>query len=707
MSRYWRIAVVLLPALLLWLWAGRLQAAPPVPVGATVPRTGSVRVEIDATRGDGLLAVHLALRDLPPRERFYLKRAAPTDEIEIRELSVRSAGGAALALLDDRDRWKIEGLAAGSEPIDLDVRYLVKVGGLGRHGHQGFVGEDWATFDGRVVLAPPGVQQLAELRVHYVVPEGWKVVTPFRPDGEDYLMDAFGPAAWEALSTACVGLGRFEVTERTVGKTPLGIAIYEGWGDETRAELVRGVEVMAAYFHDKLGFDPGRPFNIVFTPSGPEDKPVFGGAWSTGACYERPRDGARNWELLGHRFAHPMNKDLPDGLAMRDARDAWFTEGWASYIEVVATEQTGLSGKDRGFSRLYNGYLRGMLNHPHWRVPLASEPHQEGELKEFQHYTAGPLVVKALDFTLRQRSGKDMEGFMKELFAKYRGFSPPVPLREELERYAGVPLDDFFALYVDAPLSIGPVWEEWLSRAEAESNGPVIASVGTMPLSEGYLHLLLREGGFDNLAQVEEFLVRVAARERELAERGVQLWPQALGDRGAAIGPTARLEMDRALLAYPMDLGPPPRSRACGGASRAEPGSLQLDFSTEGGKLLHEMQMAEERYQAARGMELKSIQLKWGTRDDRGGDEFPYSLAVRAQDPLFVMMGWNDTLTDASLEVLAGKDVVQTKEILIEPGWRNTWSTLRAKDLGDARGLLTLRVKAGERVLAERAFWRR
>jgi hypothetical protein len=703
MSRYWRIVVLLVTALLL-LWAGGLRAAPPEP--ATPGKQGSLRVEIDATRGDGLLGLRLLLDDLPRRERFYLKRAAPLDEIDIRELSVHSSDGVPLTLLEDRDRWKVEGLPAGDGPVDLDVRYLVKVGGLGRHGHQGLVGEDWATFDGRVVLGVPGVQDLAEMRVHYKVPDGWKVVTPFRKDGEDYTLDTFGPSAWEAMTTACVGLGRFEVTERTVGKTPLAVAIYEGWDDETRAELVRGVEVMAAYFHDKLGFDPGRPFNIVFTPSGPEDKPVFGGAWSTGACYERPREGARNWELLGHRFAHPMNKDLPDGLAMRDARDAWFTEGWASYIEVVATEQTGLSGKDRGFTRLYNGYLRGMLNHPDWRVPLADEPHQEGELKEFQHYTAGPLVVKALDFTLRQRSGKDMEAFMKEIFAKYRGFSPPVPLREELERFAGVPLDDFFVQYVDTPLAIGPVWPEWLTRAEPEGNGPTVASVGTMPLTEGYLHLLLREGDFDTLAQVEEFLVRVAARERELAERGVQLWPRELADRTAPIGPTARLEMDRALLAYPLDLGPPPRSKGCGG-SRSEPGSLQLDYSTDGGKLLRELQLAEERYHTARGLQLVSIRLKWGTREDRGDEQFPYSLAVRAQDPLFVMVGWHDTLADASLEVLHGKDILATKEILVEPGWKNTWSTLRSKDLGEAKGLLTIRVKAGGQILAERAFWRR
>lgn len=695
-------------ALGLLLWCGNK----PGTTAAQLPRSGSLLAEIDARpqqegRGSLELGVRLEIRGLAPRKGLYLKRAAPERELTIRDLKV-SAGGQPVSASLEGERYVLGGLSE-DKPVDLDVQYTISVGGLGRHGHQGYIGADWATFDGRVILAPSGAQDLEKLEVKYVLPEGWVAATPFRQDGDRYVVDGYGHAAWEALSTSCVGLGRLDVSEEMLGQTPIRIALYGGWPEEERQRLKSGIQRMSTYFRDTLGFDPGRPFQIVFTPPGPEERPVFGGAWSNGACYERPRDGMRNWQLLGHRFAHPLNKDLPDGISMRDARDAWFTEGWASYIEIVSTMAVGLDPDKQGFNKLYQGYLQGIERHPEYLVPLADEPKSKDKLKEFQHYTTGPLVVAMLSQTLEERSGKGLEPFMREIFASHKGFSPQVALRDELERFSGVDLDDFFAMYVDQPAPIVPVWEEWLSRPDAEGSGPVVGSVGRMNVTESYLFYLLRDGGFGSIAEIEAFLSEVARREALLQGKGDRLpWPDALSDRTSKIGSGARFQMDKALLAIPGWALPQERSSGCSGGEESHEGEpLLLDHSTEAGRLLHEMQRTEERYQDARGLLVRSIDLKWGERDDRGDATFPYSLAVRRSDPMFVMVGWNDAVSSAKLEVLDGEKVLQTKEISVEPGWRVSWSTLSQKSLGEASGLLTLRVRAGDVVLAERAFWRK
>ena len=63
----------------------------------------------------------------------------------------------------------------------------------------------------------------------------------------------------------------------------------------------------------------------------------------------RDRSGdLRAWQLLAHRLGHSINKYPPNGMSIRDRDDKWFKEGFASYIEVIATAATG-AASDEGY----------------------------------------------------------------------------------------------------------------------------------------------------------------------------------------------------------------------------------------------------------------------------------------------------------------------------------------------------------------------
>ena len=84
-------------------------------------------------------------------------------------------------------------------------------------------------------------------------------------------------------------------------------------------------------------------------------------------------------------------------MSIRDRDDDWFKEGFASYIEVIATAATGAASDEGYWNELYSSYRADTNKHPHWDYPLAKEDEAEGEATEYLHYFKAPLVAKMLD----------------------------------------------------------------------------------------------------------------------------------------------------------------------------------------------------------------------------------------------------------------------------------------------------------------------
>ena len=341
-------------------WPGK----PPVP-----------RVEIvaDFTQArEGRVPVTMRLTGVEDDEfRFQLRGSE--EEYQVHEVRFTDGRG---RTIDHEQRGIVWDLA----PFQGDVvhaHYQAQPGGIGRHGAQGGVAEDWALFDGRLYLSPKNETSLRAARFRFIRPEGWNVVSAFREEAGWYYLDMYAPENIpRLLEKSCVGVGRFEQDVRRIGEMDVRVASYAGWPDDHKQKLAESTFKIAEYFHETLGFDLRAPYSVVWAPRF-EGQRIFGGSFVNGTCFEHDVYALRGFELLAHRMGHSMNKYEPAGMSIRNTRDRWFQEGWASYIEVVVTQATGIAEVEErpSWESLHSRYKKSRYENPEWDIASDRRAH--------------------------------------------------------------------------------------------------------------------------------------------------------------------------------------------------------------------------------------------------------------------------------------------------------------------------------------------
>ncbi|MFT5457405.1 MAG: hypothetical protein ACI9K2_003898 [Myxococcota bacterium] len=680
---------------------------------------GTLAITVDATdTASGWLTITERLTGFHLDSPIFFKEMGRSPEHEFADVRAFTLEGQEVPLRHDGGRHILRGFTGDA----VELRYKAKPGGIGRHGHQGLLREDWASFDGRVYMLPKGAMGLSEITVQFKLPDGWAAHTPFRDAGDGvFSLDTVPDRVmFESLQTSCVALGSFDHDDRTYGDTDFRVAAYGGFTPEHKALLFDKTHRMATWFHDKVGFNPSIPFMFAFLPM-PDDDRIFGGAWATGACYEQPDDRARNWELLGHRFAHPINKYNPTGMTLRDGRDHWFMEGWASYIEIVSTSESGIADADqRAWNRMYMWYTRERALHPKYDMALAKEKDARGDGAEVLHYSKGPLVVKLLDEEMRRTTDTSMEPFFKHLYGKYGGHRAPVPLRDELEAFTGRSFDGFWARHVDRASAVVPIWGAFeRSRPAAESmmQEPPMAMVGTRKLHPSLVHYLTYSAQFERLEEIERWLERAVERRAELDRRGIRPWPEWMYELEYGLHPAAQWHMMEAELAWPLELepaaaAPAPASAGCGGGQSDVPGApVEARFSIidahPSAVIWRRLREAEDAYVGnLMHTGLEAIQAH--RPFEQGEPPVGRPLGFGPKQDFVAMSVWLVPPDKTELElVVDGKVVMERRVVLAEPGWHRTWLTMSADKRPEGEKIVVVRVYADGELAGERAFWQR
>lgn len=321
------------------------------------------------------------------------------------------------------------------------ITHTVHLGEPGRHGHQGWIDERWATFDGAVLAAAGPLADESTLQLRFQLPPGWRLVTGLPGRGTTRTLEgSHGRSPWQILRSTCIAAGPF--VRRSAQGSPLQVFTLP---DHALPEQVQHAAAVWRVAHDALGFAPPHGYTVAWGPPAPGGEPVHGGTNERGSCTSH--DGShRPLELMAHRLAHAVNRDGPWAAPPPHPRDHWFVEGFATWFEHEALRRAEVPGR----ARLPAWRARAdriHRQHPSWRVPLGSEPRVSGDLAEHLHYVRGPLAAHALDQALRERSGKDLLSFVAHL-AHTR--QRPDDLRRAIARWSGVTLDDVFARYVES-----------------------------------------------------------------------------------------------------------------------------------------------------------------------------------------------------------------------------------------------------------------
>jgi len=586
-------------------------------------------------------------------------------------------------------------------PSEVTVTYEVRPGVDGRHGRQGWADDRFAVFDGRALLLPIAAQPLTRARFRFELPEGWSPATALT-QGDDGWWVADPPAGsvlLERLLKECHGLGPWERQDVVLGDTEVRSFVHGELAPELKQQVMDDTEAVWGWFHEEVGFDPGYPMAFIRTPSNRGGR-IFGGASMMGACYEaewshRPE---RNRYLLGHRFGHPFNKYPPVGLTPHGPDEHWFTEGWASYAEVMAIEGTGRIPSGTYFPKLWDVHRDRVQQHPSWLgYPMVDEGTSDKDQREYLHYFRGPLLVRTLAHLVEERSDTDLEAFVKHLAAEHGNHARPYHLQEELEAFTGASFADFWAAYVHgrvwvAPSFPGIVDADVRDRAAA----PMLASSSGVGLDANYLATLAASGRFHDVGELLDFAGGEGPTRRALSEAGVQLAPDVVLEHAAGLPPLVRESLVRAEADWPVHtLG---RLRA-----QPEPALRWNDAHPMAAAWKAWRRHDEEDRLLTLAGGIALIALRVGDKDQAA--DRPDVLAVPPDRPFTLYVWWREPRAAVRIDLLHGDEVVWSTPVVEQPGWIRNRLVLDVGDRPAGPGMLTVRVHGQDgSVLGQRRF---
>jgi len=318
-------------------------------------------------------------------------------------------------------------------------------------------------------------------QVHFLVPEGWMLVTPleegksageyFAPD-YDTLVDCPVEAAPAPASSNVGSFHEFSYTQNAVTYT---VAVVGNPADYSSERLLASLEKITAAETALMRDIPFSRYTFIFhlLRSGGSGgmEHANGAAIGVSAAGLR-RDMGRVESVAAHEFFHAWNvkRIRPQGLEPvdyvrgNDTRDLWFSEGVTSTYGDLTLLRAGLISRQDFYQRV-GDQIRQLQQRPARLTQSVEQSGREAWLEKYSdylrsersisYYDKGELLGFMLDLAIRhstdnQRSLDDVMRRLNEDFAKRRRFFTDADLRAILAELAPkfTGLDSFFRDYV-------------------------------------------------------------------------------------------------------------------------------------------------------------------------------------------------------------------------------------------------------------------
>lgn len=330
-----------------------------------------------------------------------------------------------------------DALATGSSPLDLPplgpddcVRYRIDPGavrGFMRPGQR--IGEALMVDTRMWMWRPPNWDAGTRVSARFDLPDGFSVSLPWHRDGDLFTADA------SALGFAANSVfGRFEVERFEAAGADIEVVVPAGLDDSTRAVMtpwIRGAVTAVADVFERF---PADRLQVVLVP-----RP--GGRSAIGFGMLRRGGGASvhlvvssdarlpelrtSWTAI-HEFSHLLHFFV-------DKRDAWLSEGLATYYQEVLRARAGLLPVDEAWLRIHRGCLKGRATD----LSLAEESAGMFASHAFSRvYWAGAAMSLQADVAMRSHASQP--GSLDDALRRLNGccgvVARPWTARKTLER---------------------------------------------------------------------------------------------------------------------------------------------------------------------------------------------------------------------------------------------------------------------------------
>jgi hypothetical protein len=484
------------------------------------PRSGRIQVTAEITNNSKPL--------------LLLRRQAGSQHMRLRNFRALTEEGRVLG-----DRWSgpTKVVIAGFRSKVI-LKYEVKPGGTGRHGHQGALYHHGGIVPGRILFfLPRRKDNLKDLLVRFEMPPGWRAVHAWeRREGDWFDPRIDGGYLYDSLDASTIGFGRWHSVARDIGGNRFEVHTWDGWAPAFKERVSERAARIFQVLQELFQFRFPSKFVLSYVPRAPDGQGIIAGYWSNGMGNEM-EDSVRNWSLYAHRLLHVLNRDHPYGMHLKrhpkyldwDNPVNWFNEALASFFEVWATVKAGVAASDDRYHALWEDYLRKHQPGSKFHLALAREhQNRDEDVTEYLHYYKAPIFAQNLDYWMRQQSAgkKDLAGFISAVYPKYSHHKAAMPFFNELVAYAGFDLTPFFDKYaVDDDIFL-PLWNDVFLRY---GSGPreVVGTVNGEPLlaDDAYRR---RAGGVPAPRAELDRLVTEKILEQDLRARGVEAVPPEL-----------------------------------------------------------------------------------------------------------------------------------------------------------------------------------
>ena len=213
----------------------------------------------------------------------------------------------------------------------------------------------------------------------------------------------FGPRPhdWDSR----MALGRFDVVEIAAPGATVELAILDASPPADYEALERWIRSGVQALTTLYGRFPVTSAQILVVPTGPGREPVPWGQVMRGGGdavhlyvdQTRPLDEFLDDWTLVHELSHLLHPRL-------HGRDAWISEGLASYYQNVLRARAGLLSPAQAWERLHAGFQRGIRGTPQDQTLAEVTEHMMRDRRFMRVYWSGAAVALLADLELRRRT---------------------------------------------------------------------------------------------------------------------------------------------------------------------------------------------------------------------------------------------------------------------------------------------------------------
>lgn len=289
----------------------------------------------------------------------------------------------------------------GNKASSINIKYQIKLGSLGKHGHQGIqVNDKLVAFEGsQVFILPIQTQQqdtniFGQLKVDYKIQELKDKIVPFQNGDSSYIKSPNWSDYYSFMKASFVFGKLININPENKSYT-----LVTNKAPKLLEKKMTQFTSLVNYYIKLFGYKPEN-LSLILLDKYKDEKGIIAGAGANTICASFDPDKIRDWQLLSHRLFHVFFDGTVKSQNYHTPPNLWLYEGLATYYETKSTSELFNRGKNQDFLNIYKSYIYSYFHNPSL---FALSPMDEktiaksNGLTEFLHYTQAPLVVKYIE----------------------------------------------------------------------------------------------------------------------------------------------------------------------------------------------------------------------------------------------------------------------------------------------------------------------